>query len=196
MIYSELETQVRANVNSATAVVSGVIDDAIYYLGNFFSNKKIDATQSTSDQDRHTSTRPTRCLKVEYLKIGNVVYDRIEERDIEEVEKYELEKYIEKDDGKIYLYPTPTAVAAAIIHYKSGYTPLAGVAGATCDVQDGYLPLVSIAATWFYWLTIAGQTGTQRELFPDMTAEEAVAIAGTWEKRFETLLQRIRKNQI
>lgn len=195
MLYSQLETIVRANVNSASATVSGVIDDAIYYLGNFFSNKKIDATQSTTIGQAYL-TRPTRCLKVEYLKIGDVVYDRIEEKDIEETEEWELEKYIEKDDGKVYLYPTPTAVAAAIIHYKSGYTPLAGVAGATCDVQDGYLPLVSIIATWFYWLTIAGQTGTQRELFPDMTPEEAMAMAKTWEERFKLLLKSIRTNQI
>ena len=195
MIYSAIETQVRANVNSATAVVSGVIDDAIYYLGNFFSNKKIDATQSTTINQAYI-TRPTRCLKVEYLKIGNDVYDRIDETQIEETQEYELEKYIEKDDAKIYLYPTPTAVAAAIIHYKSGYTPLAGVAGATCDVQDGYLPLVIIIATWFYWLTIAGQTGTQRELFPDMTPEEAMKMAETWEKRFLTLMKQIRTNQL
>ena len=190
MIYSAIETQVRANVNSATAVVSGVIDDAIYYLGNFFSLKKIDATQSTTAGQAYI-TRPTRCQKVKYLKIGDTVYDPIKEENIEETEDYELEKYIEKDDGKIYLYPTPTAVAAAIIHYKSSYTPLAGVAGATCDVQDEYLPLVIIIATWFYWLTIAGQTGTQRELFPDMTPKEAMEMADTWEKRFELLLDKI-----
>lgn len=195
MLYSAIETQVRANVNNATAVVSGVIDDAIYYLGNFFSNKKIDATQSTTINQAYI-TRPTRCLKVEYLKIGDDVFDRISEKEIEETEEYELQKYIEKDDAKIYLYPTPTAVAAAIIHYKSGYTPLAGVAGATCDVQDGYLPLVIVIATWFYWLTIAGMTGTQRELYPDMTPEEAAKTAEVWEKKFTTLLQMIRKNSI
>lgn len=195
MIYSTIETQVRANVNSATATVSGVIDDAIYYLGNFFNNKKIDATQSTVIAQAYI-TRPTRCQKVTYLKIGDDVFDRIDETQIEETEEYELQKFIEKDDGKIYLYPTPTAVAAAIIHYKSGYTPLAGVAGATCDVQDEYLPLVVILATWFYWLTIAGQTGTQRELFPDMTPDEAVALAGTWQKRFIQLLKIIKQNTI
>jgi len=186
MLYSAIETQVRANVNSATATVSGVIDDAIYYLGNFFNLKKTDLTQSTVIGQAYI-TRPTRCLKVQYLKIGDVVYDRIDENNIEEAEEYELEKYIEKDDGKIYLYPTPTAVAPAIIHYKASFTPLAGVAGATCDVQDQYLPLVIILATWFYWLTIAGQVGTQRELYPDMTQDEATAMASTWQKRFVQL---------
>ena len=192
MIYSQIETQVRANVNSTTAVVSGVIDDAIYYLSNFFNLKKIDVSQSTVVAQNYL-TRPTRCLGVDYLKIGDTVYDPIKESKIEETEEYELEKYIEKDDGKIYIYPTPTAVASAVLHYRASYTPLAGVAGATCDVQDAYLPLVTIIATWFYWLTIAGQVGTQRELYPDMTPKEAQDMAGIWEKRFLLLLENIKK---
>ena len=192
MTYSQIEAQVRTNINSTTAVVSNVIDDAIYYLSNFFNLKKIDVSQSTVIA-QNCLTKPTQCLSVDYLKIGDTVYDSIKESKIEETEKYELKKYIEKDDGKIYIYPTPTAVAPVVLHYRASYTPLAGVARTISDVQDPYLPLMIIIATWFYWLTIAGQVRTQRELYPDMTPKEAQDIAEIWEKHFLLLLKNIKK---
>ena len=104
MIYSTLEANVRAKLNQPTATVSGVIDDAISLFNNFFSLAKIDTTKSTVNNQNYI-TKPTNSLEVNTLKIGTVYYHKmINEKSVEDAENLTLNKFIEKDDGKIYIF--------------------------------------------------------------------------------------------
>ena len=66
------------------------------------------------------------------------------------------------------------------------------MAGATTDVPDKLLPLLTMLACWQYWIQIVSMDATQRELFPDMTPEEALKVAESFQKQFETLLKTVR----
>ena len=190
MTYAEIETEVRANINNTSATVSGVIDQAINLLSNFFNLKKIDISIKTvADQDY--IDKPD-CIEVEKVKIADTFHRKLQMESLEKTEKNELNKFYEYND-KIQIEPTPTEIKDCKIWYRQGFTPLGGVANAVTDVPAKILPLLILLASWLYWLRIETQTGTERELFPDMTTEEATKITDSWSKQFKEMLKLIKE---
>jgi len=187
--FLQIQAEVRNNINNQTASVTTVIDQAVNLFSNFFNLEKIDATKSTVAGTDNIA-QPSNCLDVSGLKIGDDYLDKIPKNRIEEAEDHELQKFYTMDDGKIYIIPTPSAVETVKIWFKSGFTPMAG-AGST-DVPDKLVPALILLATWLYFNQITTQTGTARELFPDMTPEEAEKIAQGWKKHFDEIIKLIK----
>jgi hypothetical protein len=192
--YANLESRVRNNIDSQTASVSDIIDDAINFMSNFFFLKKIDTSKSTVANQSYIA-KPTNCLKViGEIKIGEDYFKRRESaQGLAEIDDYELERYEEADDAKIYIYPTPTSVQTCKMEIHAGFTPLGGVAAAVTDIKDSLVPLLVILATWLYWEKIATNVATGREDYPDMTPKEARSNADAWKKQFDSLYETISK---
>lgn len=188
--YSTIETKIRANINNSSAVVSGVIDEAIALLSNFFKIETLDTSKSTVIGQDYI-TKPTRCFEVVKLKIGDKYYEKTNLSKLEEMEEFELEKFYEYGDN-IRLLITPTEISTCKIWCKTGFSPLLGVAGNWSDVPEHILPALYILATWLYWLQIVSNVGTEREDFPDMTVEEAEKISDIWAKQFKQIIETIK----
>lgn len=146
--YADIEDRVLKNINSTTADVSIAIDNAIDFLGNFYENKLIDASIATVASQDYIA-RPDLCKEVERLEIAGVEYKKASISEINELVDYALQRFVEYD-GKINIYPTPTAIQTTKIWFKANFTPLAGVAGAVSDVPDELIPLLVSIATWFF----------------------------------------------
>lgn len=186
--YDTIEAQVRANVNDTGAAVTQVIDDAVNLLSNFFSRKLISTAISTVAGQTYIAY-PTNPISIERLQIGTNEY----------IEKSLAKIQAAIDDGsygwydyngQIQIIPTPTAVTAAKIWYRAGFTVMAG-AGST-DVPDRLVPLLIILATWLYYVQMLSKVGTQRAEFPDMNPDEAGKIATQWLKQFNEMLNIIK----
>ena len=185
--FTIIQSQVRANVNDATANVTQTIDDAINLLSNFFSRKVIGAGNTTANQAY--ITYPTGAVTIERITIGGEEYEEKTLQKLEAAENDESKAWYDYD-GKIQLLPTPTAVSATKIWHRAGFTPLAG-AGST-DVPDRLAPLLIILATWLWYVQMLSKVSTARETFPDMTPDEAGKIATQWLKQFTDMLALIK----
>ena len=175
--------------------IYGSIADAINYLSNFFQLEKIDASISTVASQNYID-KPDKCLKVVGdIKIGDDYYKKKEDsKSLQEIEDFELLRYEEKNDGKIYLYPTPTSVKACRIHFKSAFSSFDESTlddSEVLDIPDNLIPLLITLSTWFTFNAIAIKIGTQREAFPDMDPKEAEKTAKSWETQFEKLYEKI-----
>ncbi len=186
--YATIEAQVRANVNDTAAAVTQEIDDAVNLLSNFFNRKLISTAISTVIGQTYLSY-PTNPIAIEKLKIGDNEYI---EKPLQKIEAAtEAESYSWYDyNGQIQIIPTPTAVTAAKIWYRAGFTPMAG-AGST-DVPDRLVPLLVILATWLYYVQMLSKVGTERANFPDMDPDEAGKIATQWLKQFNEMMNIIK----
>lgn len=189
--YAVIEAQVRANVNDASASVTQEIDDAINFLSNFFTLKKIDTSKSTVASQAYMD-KPTNCIEIERLKIDDIEYEETSLLNLKSHETDEKESFHDYD-GKIQLNPTPTSVLTAKIWYKAGFTALAGAG--TTDVPDRLVPLLVLLATWLYFVQLVSKVGTARENFPDMTPAEAGEIAIVWKKQFDSMLSTIKSQK-
>lgn len=183
--FATIQTAVRNNVGNSAADVTQAIDNAVNYLSNFYHLKKIGTANTVAGTDN--VSQPTNCIEVMGIEVGDDYFDKIIIKKLEETEDFKDEKFYTLDDGKIYILPTPTAIAAVKIWYKSGFTPMAG-AGNT-DVPDRLVPILIVLATWFYFVQMVSRTATQREMFPNATPEEMQKIADSWNKQFEALLK-------
>lgn len=186
--FTVIQSQVRANINDASANVTQTIDDAINLLSNFFSRKVISTAVSTVANQPYI-TYPTNPISIERLTIGSDEYTETTLPKIQAATDDETKSWYDYD-GKIQLIPTPSAVTAAKIWYRAGFTTLAG-AGST-DVPDRLVPLLIILATWLWYVQMLSKVGTARENFPDMTPEEAGKIAAQWLKQFNDMMALIK----
>lgn len=186
--FATIQSQVRANVNDTAADVTQEIDDAINLLSNFFSRKLISTAVSTVAGQSYISY-PTNPISIERLQIGTNEYI---EKSLAKIQAaIDDESYAWYDyNGQIQIIPTPTAVTAAKIWYRAGFTVMAG-AGST-DVPDRLVPLLIILATWLYYVQMLSKVSTARENFPDMTPDEAGKIATQWLKQFNEMMNIIK----
>lgn len=190
--YALIETQVRANVKSATAPVTQEIDDAINLLSNFFQLKKID-TSINSVANQAYINKPTRAIEIIRVKLGDDDYDEVKISDLAKVEAAENKKWYDWDD-KIQIIPTPTAVASAKIWHKAGFTTLNG-AGST-DIPDRLVPVLVVLATWLYYVQMVSTVIMAKSEMPDIEADKIEKIAGHWKKTFDELVASIKSQKM
>jgi hypothetical protein len=171
MLYSDIEARVLKNINSTTADVSVAVDNAIDFLGNFYDNHKIDSSLATVANQSHID-KPALCKEVVRVAIAGVEYEKIQPKAISETQEYELNKFIDYND-KIQIFPTPSSILTTEIYFKSFFTPLAGVAGATTDVPANLIPLLISIATWFFF-------EQQESMFDYTGADGFISVSDAW----------------
>lgn len=191
--YSDIESIIRDNVNDATADVAQSIDDAINYLSNFFHNKKIDISQSTS-VGTHALNLPTGSKFVVSVSIdGDSINKASSVSHFNRLKELEAQRWIEYN-GKIEFSSNFTSISPTEIFYHSKFTPLAGDADADCDVPDYLLPLLFLYSTYFYYLKMLSIMAVSRETYPDITPEELKKYSKEWKETADELLNKIFKN--
>lgn len=193
MTYSQIETVIRANVNDSSALVAQPIDDAINYLSNYFDLKTIDVTQSTSIGAK-TLNLPKLCKYISSISFDGENIERASSvSHFQKLKELDAQRWMEYD-GKIQFTAPFTSVIPVEIMFHSKFTPLAGVANATCDVPDHLLPLLFVYATYFYYLKMLAIMAVSRETYPDITPEELKQYVNEWKITADDLLKKILDN--
>lgn len=204
MTIEALQTIIKDNVDDAGADVNAAIDMAIKFLSSFFNLRRIDDSQTVSTGDT-TISKPSRCLKVSQLKIGDNFITKADMSKLQEIEDddsqrwYAEDDFIDGADNNIHLTKAVSADddgATVEIFYTAGFTPLAGVAESTTDLPERLEPLLISFATYFYYGILVSYVKNNKASFPNMTVWDVIAIWDTWRIHSFDLLDDVKKQHL
>jgi len=202
MVIEDIQVIIRNNIDDATAVVNGAIDQSIKFLSNFFPIRKVEFGVNTVATGAVSVAKPARCLKVLKVKIGDDFIKKADMEKMQEIEDDESQRYFVEDDfisSASNLIRLTKAISVAqngdkvYIWYLAGFAPLAGVALSETDLPERLEPLMLSFATYFYYGILVSYVKNNKASFPNMTLWDVIAIWDTWRIHSFDLLEIIQK---
>jgi len=189
MLLGAIQTIVRANVNDAAADVDQCIVDAVNFLSNFFSVRKID-TSETTILDATVIDYACDFLRVRQLIInGDYIKELGSDEDLENIDNEDTQRWFIAD-GQIQLTEGMSSTGdPIIIHYDSEF--IQPEAATNTDVPNRLLELIFVGATYRYFGILAAAVMTARHDYPDVNPKEIIAARDQWKENFDDLLKNL-----
>lgn len=187
MNLTEIRVVVRDYINNNTADVDQHVTDAVNFLSNFFSVKKIDTSEVTVDAQDFIAYADD-FLKLRQLSIdGTFIKELLSDELLGVVDSLDVQLW-HIADGKVQLTSDMSGAGNPIVMYYNAKFIQPELAVDT-DVPDRLLELIYVGAAYRYFDRLAAIVATNREDSPDIKPAEIDSMRKVWKERFDSLLK-------